>query len=235
MSQTMSGAKCAEHRLPVPTRRTPRRHAARSPRSPATSPAQYPAGSGVGVSVLLRQPQASRASLAVLVENEPRRPCHRERGTDRLPSFASPRAPLHSPYRVRRREGARARARRRGPDTAPTSVRYSAHVLEKLAPGSPPSRPAPRSCPTRGQRRQRTRSRDAAHSAELEVAALPGARRSLGPAPRSPATSPAQYPAGSGVGVSVLLRQPHGFEGLGVIPEVLRRRRSCPCAPCRRP
>src|SRR5256885_1445888 len=30
----------------------------------------------------------------------------------------------------------------------------------------------------------------------------------------SPATSPAQYPAGSGVGVSVLLRQPHGFEGL---------------------
>src|SRR4051794_26806561 len=33
--------------------------------------------------------------------------------------------------------------------------------------------------------------------------------------PRSPATSPAQYPAGSGVGVSVLLRQPHGFEGLG--------------------
>ena len=30
--------------------------------------------------------------------------------------------------------------------------------------------------------------------------------------PRSPATSPAQYPAGSGVGVSVLLRQPHRFE-----------------------
>src|SRR6185503_15605838 len=30
---------------------------------------------------------------------------------------------------------------------------------------------------------------------------------------RSPATSPEQYPAGSGVGVSVLLRQPHGFEG----------------------
>jgi hypothetical protein len=35
------------------------------------------------------------------------------------------------------------------------------------------------------------------------------------------ATSPAQYPAGSGVGVSVLLRQPHGFEGFGVIPEEL--------------
>ncbi len=35
------------------------------------------------------------------------------------------------------------------------------------------------------------------------------------PAPRSPATSPAQYLAGSGVGVSVLLRQPHGFEGRG--------------------
>src|SRR3954453_19281837 len=34
--------------------------------------------------------------------------------------------------------------------------------------------------------------------------------------PRSPATLPAQYPAGSGVGVSVLLRQPHGFEGLGL-------------------
>ena len=29
-------------------------------------------------------------------------------------------------------------------------------------------------------------------------------------APRSPATSPAQYPAGSGVGVSVLLRRPYG-------------------------
>jgi hypothetical protein len=26
----------------------------------------------------------------------------------------------------------------------------------------------------------------------------------------------AQYPAGSGVGVSVLVRQPHGFEGFGV-------------------
>src|ERR1051325_3660695 len=38
--------------------------------------------------------------------------------------------------------------------------------------------------------------------------------------PRSPATSPAQYPAGSGVGVSVLLRQPHGFEGFCKIPEV---------------
>src|SRR5215213_5928849 len=31
--------------------------------------------------------------------------------------------------------------------------------------------------------------------------------------PRSPATSPAQYRAGSGVGVSVLLREAHGFEG----------------------
>src|SRR3954462_14377927 len=39
--------------------------------------------------------------------------------------------------------------------------------------------------------------------------------------PRFPATSPAQYPAGSGVGVSVLLRQPQGFEGLRVIPEEL--------------
>src|SRR3954447_18006362 len=39
--------------------------------------------------------------------------------------------------------------------------------------------------------------------------------------PRSPATSPAQYPAGSGVGVSVLLRQPEGFEGLRMVPEVL--------------
>src|SRR4051812_6568558 len=36
--------------------------------------------------------------------------------------------------------------------------------------------------------------------------------------PRSPATSPAQYPAGSGVGVSVLLREPHRFEGLSAIP-----------------
>ena len=38
--------------------------------------------------------------------------------------------------------------------------------------------------------------------------------RTTSTVPRSPATSPAQYPAGSGVGVSVLLRQPHGFEGL---------------------
>src|SRR5207247_1712638 len=35
----------------------------------------------------------------------------------------------------------------------------------------------------------------------------------------SPATSPAQYPAGSGVGVSVLLRQPDGFEG--VLPRLV--------------
>ena len=47
-------------------------------------------------------------------------------------------------------------------------------------------------------------------------------RHTDGPAPRSPATSPAQYPAGSGVGVSVLLRQAHGFEGLGSV----RRERS---------
>src|SRR4029079_14328695 len=39
-------------------------------------------------------------------------------------------------------------------------------------------------------------------------------RRSSAQSPRSPATSPAQYLAGSGVGVSVLLRQPHGFEGI---------------------
>src|SRR5689334_14302451 len=47
-------------------------------------------------------------------------------------------------------------------------------------------------------------------------------RQLRGP-PRSPATSPAQYPAGSGLGVSVLLRQPHGFEGLGVVPEEIDR------------
>jgi hypothetical protein len=32
----------------------------------------------------------------------------------------------------------------------------------------------------------------------------------------SPATSPVQYPAGSGLGVSVLLQQAHGFEGIFV-------------------
>src|SRR3954453_4350213 len=32
----------------------------------------------------------------------------------------------------------------------------------------------------------------------------------------SPATSPAQYPAGSGAGGSVLLPHPHGFEGVGM-------------------
>src|SRR6476661_1741288 len=42
-------------------------------------------------------------------------------------------------------------------------------------------------------------------------------RRSPATSPRSPATSPAQYPAGSGVGVSVLLRQPHRFEGLSLV------------------
>src|SRR4051812_24531554 len=41
----------------------------------------------------------------------------------------------------------------------------------------------------------------------------PKARRSIAPAPRFLATSPAQYPAGSGVGVSALLRQAHGFKG----------------------
>src|SRR3954447_17749570 len=49
----------------------------------------------------------------------------------------------------------------------------------------------------------------------MEPRRRPARARSLGaPAPCSPATSPAQYPAGSGVGVTVLLRQPHGFEGL---------------------
>src|SRR4051794_24229648 len=36
--------------------------------------------------------------------------------------------------------------------------------------------------------------------------------RMLEGCPRSPATSPVQYPAGSEVGVSVLLRQAYGFE-----------------------
>ena len=43
----------------------------------------------------------------------------------------------------------------------------------------------------------------------------------LARSPRSPATSPAQYPAGSGVGVSVLLRQAHGFEGFRLVQEAL--------------
>ena len=34
--------------------------------------------------------------------------------------------------------------------------------------------------------------------------------------------------------MSVLLRQPHGFEGLRRGPRSTRWRRSCPCAPCRR-
>src|SRR5213595_1813248 len=37
----------------------------------------------------------------------------------------------------------------------------------------------------------------------------------------SPATSPAQYLAGSGVGTGVWLRQPQGFERLRVVPEGL--------------
>ena len=53
-------------------------------------------------------------------------------------------------------------------------------------------------------------------------------RRRLARSPRSPATSPAQYPAGSGVGVSVLLRQPHGFEGFALRPGRTAIQRSCP-------
>src|SRR6266542_4090608 len=40
--------------------------------------------------------------------------------------------------------------------------------------------------------------------------------------PRSPATSPAQYPAASGVGVSILLHQAHGFEGIGAVRKDLQ-------------
>src|SRR4029079_11177222 len=49
---------------PCPPRSTLRRRPARSRRSPATSPAQYPAGSGVGVCVLLRQPYGLKRVLA---------------------------------------------------------------------------------------------------------------------------------------------------------------------------
>src|SRR3954451_19694403 len=49
-----------------------RTFAARPPRSPATSSAQYPGALGVGVSVLLRKAEVSEAALAILVENEPR-------------------------------------------------------------------------------------------------------------------------------------------------------------------
>src|SRR4051794_13770221 len=56
----------------------------------------------------------------------------------------------------------------------------------------------------------------------MEPRRRPAGARSLGaPAPCSPATSPAQYPAGSGVCVSVLLRQPHGFEGLRLVVVVV--------------
>ena len=51
--------------------------AARSPRSPATSPAQYPAGSGVGVSVLLRQAQASGNLVRSLIRARLPRRCRR--------------------------------------------------------------------------------------------------------------------------------------------------------------
>jgi hypothetical protein len=56
----------------------PPRHAGRpqwigaqAPRSPATSPAQYLAGSGVGVSVLFRQPQSFECVLPLLVQRDP--------------------------------------------------------------------------------------------------------------------------------------------------------------------
>src|SRR6266480_1728421 len=56
----------------------------------------------------------------------------------------------------------------------------------------------------------------------MERRRRPARVRSFGvPAPRSPATSPAQYPAASGIGVSVLLRQPHGFEGRSVVEKFL--------------
>src|SRR6266576_561506 len=41
------------------------------PRSPARSPAQYPAGSGVGMSVLLRQAEVGERTLAVEVDDVP--------------------------------------------------------------------------------------------------------------------------------------------------------------------
>ena len=60
----------------------------------------------------------------------------------------------------------------------------------------------------RSPRRSSISARTASRSPPVE-----GLERLGRQAPRSPATSPAQYPAGSGVGVSVLLRQAHGFEG----------------------
>ena len=81
------------------TASTPRGLAARSPRSPATSPAQYPAGSGVGVSVLLRQARGFEGflrprtdgsdDLAVAVPS-------RHSGTARLCLSSIRAAPVHS-------------------------------------------------------------------------------------------------------------------------------------------
>ena len=51
---------------------------------------------------------------------------------------------------------------------------------------------------------------------DTHIPGVPRLNRRLARPRCSPATSPAQYPAGSGVGVSVLLRQAHGFEGLVV-------------------
>src|SRR6185437_5942982 len=61
---------------------------------------------------------------------------------------------------------------------------------------------------------RRTRLQGQAAPSRLAGCPAPILRIRDATAPRSPATSPAQYPAGSGVAVSVLLRQSRGFEGL---------------------
>ena len=188
---------------------------ARSPRSPATSPAQYPAGSGVGVSVLLRQPGGFEGFLAV-IEAAPEsrisrsaigkssKPCHRPELASRALAAS---AEVTQASHLRGRALRRPRARKSGADVEPglaTSGDSCVTVTAALD-GRRSARRSPSRRPSAPERRR--------SPARLKL------EDSAARSPRSPATSPAQYPAGSGVGVSVLLRQPHGFEGFGRVPE----------------
>src|SRR3954468_15939588 len=67
-SPTRSRGPRPRRPLPCRPQQTPQLRGARSPHSPATSPAQYPAASGVGVSVLLRQSQGFEGFGFLMVE-----------------------------------------------------------------------------------------------------------------------------------------------------------------------
>src|SRR3954469_13836455 len=81
----------------------------------------------------------------------------------------------------------------------------------------PPCRPAPSRFRVRARPHLPIGSRGGPIQSGSSLLA-PKPRRLSARSPRSPATRP-QYPAGSGVGVSVFLRETGGFEGLTSVEE----------------